>query len=99
MFEEKIVWYEVTTRALTNEEKAEYAERGYSDCEIPEYMFDSEMPEDGQEILIATSWGVDKDICCVDGDGCNNLIGLESHGDWDGVKAWAAMPKYKEESK
>ena len=97
MFEEKIVWYEVTTRALTNEEKAEYAERGYSDYEIPEYMFDSEMPEDEQEILIATSWGVDKDICCMDSDGCNNLIGLESHGDWDGVKAWAAMPKYKEE--
>ena len=99
MFEEKIVWHEVTTRALTDEEKVEYAELGYSDYEIPEYMFDGEMPEDGQEILIATSWGVDKDICSMDSDGCNNLIGLESHGDWDGVKAWAAMPKYKEESK
>ena len=98
MLEEKIVWHEVTTRALTDEEKAEYVERGYSDYEVPEYMFDSEMPKDGQEILIATGWGVDKDVCSVDGDGCNNLISLESHGDWDGVMAWAAMPKYKGEN-
>jgi hypothetical protein len=52
------------------------------------------MPDDGDEILIATRWGVDKDICSVDCDECNNLIGLEDHGDWDGVLAWAAMPKY-----
>ena len=52
------------------------------------------MPDDGDEILIATRWGVDKDICSVDCDECNNLIGLEDHGDWDGVLAWAAMPQY-----
>ena len=58
MFEEKIVWHEITTRPLTEEEKAEYAESGYDDYEIPMYS-------------------------------------LEDHGDWDGVKAWADMPKYK----
>ncbi|WP_418809701.1 hypothetical protein [Ruthenibacterium lactatiformans] len=90
----QITWHEVTCRALTAEEKAEYAERGYADYEVPEYIFDCEMPDDGDEILIATRWGVDKDICSVDCDECNNLIGLEDHGDWDGVLAWAAMPKY-----
>lgn len=97
MFEEKIIWHEITERPVTEEEKADFVERGYADYELPAYILDCEMPEDGQEILIATSWGVDKDICCMDSDGCNNLIGLESRGDWDGVKAWAAMPKYKGE--
>lgn len=95
MFEEKIIWHEITERALTNEEKAEYAERGYADYEIPEYMFSCEMPVDGQEILVATSWGVSQDLCMIDCDECNNLFELETRGDWDGVKAWAAMPQYK----
>lgn len=95
--EEIIVWHKVTTRALTDEEKEEYAKRGYRDFEIPEYMFDSKMPEDGQEILVATSWGVGTDVCSVDSDEYGNLIGLEERGDWDGVMAWAAMPKYVKE--
>lgn len=96
MYEEKIIWHEITTRPLTEEEKSEYAERGYADYEIPEYMFSGEMPEDGQDILIATSWGVSQDMCMRESDEVgNNLFELEEHGDWDGVKAWAAMPKYK----
>lgn len=95
MFEEKIIWYEITTRPLTEEEKAEYAERGYANYEIPEYIFSCEMPDDGQEILVATSWGVSQDLCMIDCDECNNLFELETRGDWDGVKAWADMPKYK----
>lgn len=96
-FEETIIWHEITTRALTDEEKAEYAECGYADYEIPEHMLSCEMPEDGQEILIATNWGVSQDVCMVDCDSCNNLISLETNRDWDEVKAWAAMPKYKED--
>lgn len=95
MFEEKIIWHEITTRPLTEEEKAEYAERGYADYEIPEYIFSCEMPDDGQEILVATSCGVSQDLCMIDCDECNNLFELETRGDWDGVKAWADMPKYK----
>lgn len=96
MFEEKIVWHEITVRPLTNDEKVEYAERGYADYEIPEYIFSCEMPKDGQEILVATSWGVSQDMCMGDCDDVgNNMSSLEDHGDWDGVKAWAAMPKYK----
>lgn len=95
MFEEKIISHEITTRPLTEEEKSEYAERGYADYEIPEYIFSCEMPKDGQEILVATSWGVSQDLCMIDCDECNNLFELETRGDWDGVKAWADMPKYK----
>lgn len=95
MFEETITWNEVTCVALTEEEKAEYIERGYSEFEIPEYAFDCVLPDDGQEILIATKHGVSTDICCIDCDDLNNLYGLETNGDWDGVLAWAAMPKYK----
>lgn len=96
MFEEKIIWHEITTRPLTEEEKSEYAECGCADYEIPEYMFSGEMPKDGQEILIATNWGVSLDVCVVDCDNVgNNVSCLEDHDDWDGVKAWADMPKYK----
>lgn len=95
MFEEKIIWHEITTRPLTEEEKAEYAELGYAYYEIPEYMFSGEMPKDRQEILVVTSCGVSQDVCVFDYDAVNNLSGLETRGDWDGVKAWAAMPKYK----
>lgn len=96
MFEEKIVWHEITTRPLTEEEKTEYAESGYDDYEIPEYILSCKMPKDGQDILIATSWGVSQDLCIADCDEAgNNMYSLEDHGDWDGVEAWAAMPKYK----
>lgn len=96
MFEEKIIWHEITTRPLTEEEKSEYAELEYTYYEIPEYMFSCEMPKDRQEILVATSWGVPQDVCVIDYDACNNSLSeLETRGDWDGVKAWADMPKYK----
>lgn len=82
-----IEWHEVKTRPLTDEEKEYYSEIAMD----PEYIFDCEMPEDGQEILIYTKWGTDKDICSNDAD---YGIGLEGRGDWDGVYAWAEMPTY-----
>lgn len=87
-YEEKIIWHEVVTRPLTQEEQEEYARLG----EEYEFMFDCEMPEDGEEILVATKWGVSADICAVD-------IGfyLENCGDWEDVIAWAEMPKYEKE--
>lgn len=80
-------WHKISTRPLTDEEANYYNEIGLEAEEI----YDCEMPEDGQEILIATAWGVDKDICCND---CEYGIGLEGRGDFDGVFAWAEMPKY-----
>lgn len=94
-FVEPVLWHEIKGRPLTDAEKAEFSEHGYSDFEIPEYMFDCPMPNDEQEILVATEWGVGKDVCCVDTDDWgNHSFGLEGHGDWDDVIAWAEMPKY-----
>ena len=84
-----VVWHKVTTRPLTAEEVAYYAEM---EMDGIEYVFDCEMPDDGQEILIATKWGTEKDICSNDAE---YGIGLEGRGDWDGVYAWAEMPKYE----
>ena len=47
------------------------------------------MPQDGEEVLIAAKWGVDKDVCCRD-----NGIYFEQY-EIEDVIAWAAMPKYK----
>ena len=49
------------------------------------------MPDDGQDILVASYWGIDIDRCVIDDYG----YGLEERGDWDGIDAWAEMPKYK----
>ena len=86
-YEEKIIWHEVIKRIPTEEEKEEYLE--VWDCE-PEYILDCVMPDDGQEILIATKQGVDTDVCGID-----EGYYLENRGDWDDVIAWAEMPKYK----
>lgn len=92
---EQIVWHEVTTRKLTDEEKAECAEFG---CEAPQYMLDGSMPEDGQEILIVTKYGVEIDTNYIDCDEVGNLFYLDGRGDWEDVLAWAEMPKYKKEA-
>jgi len=86
MYEEKIIWHEITKRPPTKEEDEEFERIWGEACA---YVFDCEMPEDGQEILVATKWGVDTDICSV----CNG-IDLEGK-DIEDVLAWAAMPKYK----
>ena len=87
-----IQWYKITTRPLDEEEKEWFAEQGYEPWEMPEFMYDCEMPEDGQEILIATPWGTDKDICSNDAE---YGIGLENHDDFDNVYAWAEMPEWR----
>ena len=58
------------------------------------------MPEDGQEILTSSSWGVTKDVADNDVvfDGYNTY-GLEENGDWDGIDAWMPLPEpYKKEA-
>ena len=86
-YEEKIIWHEVTKRPPTEEEKEEYLkEYDY----IPEYILDCVLPDDEQEILVVTKYGVDTDVCGID-----EGYYLENRGDWDDVIAWAEMPKYK----
>ena len=94
-------WIPITTRPLTAEERESLLQYYGDDYEFTETddAFDCPMPEEGQEILISTSWGVSKDRCECDytGDGMD-LYALEDNGDWDGVKAWMPLPEpYKKE--
>lgn len=87
---EKIVWHEVTTRPPTEEENEEF-KRLYD--EDLSFVFNCPMPDDEQEILVKTVYGVDKDTCYIDGG-----TYLETRCDWEDVLAWAKMPIGKNET-
>ena len=89
MYQETITWHEVVKREPTDEEREAYKDE-YGEVD---YMLDCPMPDDGDEILIATPYGVDADIVCMEGNGYS----LEDWGDWDDVIAWAYMPIGKKE--
>lgn len=92
MFEEKIIWHEIKMRPTTPEEKKSYLEvLGYE----PEELFDCETPQEGDRILIATKNRVDTDICLVRFINGDEILSLVHRDNWDGIIAWAAMPKYK----
>lgn len=80
-----VKWHEITEEEREREEYPKYW-KVYLDCE---------MPEDGEEILVTTKYGVIADI------GYNDYeYYLESGRDWiDDVTAWMSFPEpYKEES-
>lgn len=89
-------WIPVKYRPMTTEERKEFAEHyGIEYCDTAdEKALDCPMPEDGQEILISTKWGVCTDVADndIDCDGYNTY-GLEGNGDWDGVLAWMPLPE------
>lgn len=91
-------WIPIETRPMTEEERRDFAEYWDVDYEMTaqEEVFCGQMPVDGQEILISTTWGsVDKDVCVYDPD---EGYSLEDRGDWDGVTAWMPLPEpYKKE--
>lgn len=96
-------WIPVKYRPMTTEERIEITEYyGIEYCDtVNENVFDCPMPEDGQEILISTSWGVVEDVADNDigGEGFT-CYGLETRGDWDGVDAWMPKPEpYKKGEK
>lgn len=89
-------WIPVTYRPLTEEERIAFAEHyGIEYCDtVDEKAFDCPMPEDCQEILISTSWGVVEDVADNDIDGERFICyGLETNGDWEGVDAWMPKPE------
>lgn len=87
-------WNPIKTRPLTDKEKEEYADLGYSEDSIS-FMYDCHLPEDGEEVLITTQYnGVRTDTFYRD-DGCY----FETYCDEDDVKAWMPLPEpYKAES-
>ena len=99
--EETSQWIPIKYRPLTIEEReslSRYFGIDYEEIK-DDVAFDCPMPDEGQEILISTSYGVATDVCehdCTD-DGIY-MYSLENCGDWDGVNAWMPLPKtYKSE--
>lgn len=92
-------WVKITYRPMTKEEEIAYKREfgiDYGDT-LTEYenrVFTCELPNDKQDILIQTKWGVKQDICDWDDGYC----GLEENGDWDGVIAWRPTPEPYTES-
>lgn len=89
-------WIPITYRPMTVKERIEFAEYyGVEFCDTSdEKAFDCPMPEDGQKILISTSWGVVEDVAYNDiGPEGFSCYELEGNGDWDGVEAWMPLPK------
>lgn len=74
-YEEKIIWHDIET---------EKTDEGY----VKVY---GELPNDGDELLVATKLGdIDVDVCVKDGD----FYDLENYV-WNDIVAWAKHPSYK----
>lgn len=87
--ENKGEWTPLKTRPMTDEEREHYRE--WSDIEGA-MIFDCQLPEDGQEVLISYGGYVCVDTFCKD-DGCY-FEGV----DIDDVEAWMPLPEpYKAE--
>ena len=87
----KMEWIPVTMRKATEAERKRLAELfclDPEDLDSNRLIFSSPMPEDEQEILISTAYGVAIDRCLVSETG----TGLDERGDWDGVLAWMPLP-------
>lgn len=82
-------WIPITFRPMDDEEYEECIKHG--DCPREECkVYNCRMPEDGQEVLITTSWGtICIDIYHIDVDSCF----FEDHDDSDDVIAWMPLPK------
>ena len=80
-------WIPIKYRPMTEEEKNEIVEeygKDYGDIE----MFDCSLPDDGQEVLISTPWGIV--ITAFYTDYGYYFDGYEDKGD---VVAWMPLPE------
>lgn len=88
-------WIPITFRQADDEEYKEFVER-FDDIQREECkVYDCRMPDDGQEVLITTSWGA---VCEDTYHADDVLAGFEDHDDPDDVIAWMPKPEsYKKE--
>ena len=92
-------WIPVKYRPMTEDEKAYWLDRLWYDgeCELSDnMMFDCQMPDDGQKILVCSKCG---NIWIDTHEDDGGLMGLEENDDWEGIVAWMPLPEqYKEEN-
>ena len=73
-------WIPITMRPIEEDEKIDFP--------YVTFIFTCPMPENGEEILITTKYGVEFDTC-YNADGYY----LDSDKDWDEVFAWMPLPE------
>ena len=84
-------WIPVKTRPMDEEERKEWSEKLGYDIEYDAVIYVSQLPDDGQEVLVCGLYGnvwIDK----FSDDpyyGCS----FEENGDMDGVVAWMPLPE------
>lgn len=81
-------WHKIALREPTDEERAERSDI-FDECGL--LMLDCVMPDDGQEVLIATKYGTTMDTYCMDEYGGYFDSGTEI----EDVYAWMEIPKYE----
>ena len=90
----ELKWIPVKMRPMDEEEREYWEDHfGYELTDEDAVLFDCQMPDDEQEILVSYRKWINMDKCEID-DGC---YGLEGNGDWDGVVAWMPLPEPYEE--
>lgn len=86
-------WHVIKKRPMTNDEHIEWSEKVGYDIEYEDAFIYSNLPDDGEEVLVSSQYGnVYVDKFCQD-EGCY----FEENGDMDGIVAWMPLPEpYKE---
>lgn len=83
-------WRPIKTRPMDEEERQEWSEKLGYDIDYDEAVIYSNLPDDGEEVLICYKWGdVCKDTFRQEEEGCY----FEDGGDMDGVIAWMPLPE------
>lgn len=87
-------WIPIKIRPGTDEEYEEFSK--YGDCPREDFcVFDCQLPDDDQEVLITTLWGI---VCIDTWHKEIDCSWFEDHEDIDDVIAWMPLPEgYKKE--
>lgn len=83
-------WHPIKKRPMDDEERKEWSERLGYDIEYEDAYIYSNLPDDGEEVLVCYSWGsvrIDRFY-----DDCEGAY-FEDNGDLDGIVAWMPLPK------
>lgn len=83
-------WRPIKKRPMDDEERKEWSERLGYDVEYEDAYIYSNLPDNGEEVLVCYSWGsVRTDTFYDDSEGAY----FEENGDLDGIIAWMPLPK------
>lgn len=81
-------WHVITKTPMTEDERKEWSELLGYDVEYEDAFIYSNLPDDGQEVLVSTQYGVYEDTFRQDEE-CY----FEANGDMDGILAWMPLPE------